>query len=77
MLLAYEATKDLLVTTRITQTPFESFAAPVLEGQKPVILPILCAGIGVVDGSLQLMPAARVACRGLYRDEETLKPKRT
>ncbi|MCK4870622.1 MAG: uracil phosphoribosyltransferase [Gammaproteobacteria bacterium] len=75
LLLVYEATKDLPMTTRQIQTPLEIFDAPVLAGQKQVILPILRAGIGMVDGFLAHMPSARVAHIGLYRDEETLEPQ--
>lgn len=75
LLLAYEATKDLPMTSRIVNTPLESFEAPVLAGKKPVILPILRAGIGMVDAFLTLMPAARVGHIGLYRDEKTLEPQ--
>lgn len=74
ILLVYEATKDLPVTSQIVQTPLETFEAPVLAGKKPVILPILRAGIGMVDAFLTLMPSARVGHIGLYRDEKTLKP---
>lgn len=74
MLLAYEATATLPMTTRQITTPLESFEAPVLAGKKPVILAILRAGITMVDGFLTLMPSARVAHIGLYRNEETLQP---
>jgi uracil phosphoribosyltransferase len=75
ILLAYEATKDLPMTTHTIKTPLESFSAPVLDGKKPVILPILRAGIGMVDGFLTLMPSARVGHIGLFRNEETLQPE--
>lgn len=74
LLLAYEATKDLPMTSKIIKTPLETCEAPVLAGPKQVILPILRAGIGMVDAFLMLMPSARVAHIGLYRDEKTLKP---
>ena len=73
--LVYEATKDLPITHETIKTPLETFAAPVLDGKKPVILPILRAGIGMVDGFLTLMPSARVGHIGLFRNEETLKPE--
>ena len=76
LLLAYEATKDLPMTTKTVETPLETFEAPVIAGKKQVILPILRAGIGMVDAFLTLMPSARVGHIGLYRDEETLKPHR-
>lgn len=75
MLLVYEATKDLPMTTQKIKTPLETFDAPVLSGKKPVILPILRAGIGMVDGFLSLIPSARVGHIGLYRNEETLEPQ--
>ena len=73
-LLAYEVTKDLPLTMVQTSTPLETFDSPVLEGKKPVILPILRAGVGMVNSFLNLMPSARVGHIGLFRDEETLKP---
>lgn len=73
--LVYEATKNLPLTTQMIKTPLETFAAPVLDGKKPVILPILRAGIGMVDGFLTLMPSARVGHIGLFRNEETLLPE--
>jgi uracil phosphoribosyltransferase len=73
--LVYEATKDLPITSEIVKTPLETFDAPVLDGKKPVILPILRAGIGMVDGFLTLMPSARVGHIGLFRNEETLQPE--
>lgn len=75
ILLAYEVTKDLPMTSRTVQTPLEAFSAPVLAGKKPVVLPILRAGIGMVDGFLTLMPSARVGHIGLFRNEETLEPE--
>lgn len=75
LLLAYEATKDLPMTTTTVQTPLEKFEAPVLAGKKPVILPILRAGIGMVDGFQSLMPSARVGHIGLFRNEKTLEPE--
>jgi uracil phosphoribosyltransferase len=74
ILLVYEATKDLPMTLRMVRTPLERFEAPVLAGKKPVVLPILRAGIGMVDAFLTLMPSARVGHIGLYRDEATLQP---
>lgn len=74
MLLAYEATKQLPLTLKTIQTPLETFDAPILEGKKPVVLPILRAGIGMIDGILSLIPSARVGHIGLFRDEATLHP---
>lgn len=73
-LLVYEVTKDLPVVQKTVETPLESCEMPVLAGKKPVILAILRAGVGMIDGFLNLMPSARVAHIGLYRDEETLEP---
>lgn len=73
--LAYEATRDLPLTRKSIKTPLEKYSAPLLSGKKPVILPILRAGIGMVDGFLTLMPSARVGHIGLYRNEETLQPE--
>jgi uracil phosphoribosyltransferase len=74
VLLTYEATKNLSITTKIVKTPLEKYKSPVLAGIKPVIVPILRAGLGMVDGFLELMPSARVGHIGLFRDEKTLKP---
>ena len=76
VLLAYEATNRLPLTAKIVQTPLASFEAPLLSGKKPVILPILRAGLGMVDGFLELIPSARVGHIGLFRNEETLQPEK-
>lgn len=73
-LLTYEATRNLPLTHKKITTPLETCDALILDGKKPVILPILRAGLGMVDGILSLMPSARVGHIGLYRDEETLNP---
>jgi uracil phosphoribosyltransferase len=74
MFLAYEALRDLpLTTTRIT-TPLQEMDAPMLEGKKLVFVSILRAGNGLLDGLLELVPGARVGFVGLYRDPETLQP---
>lgn len=75
LLLVYEATKDLPITHKDIKTPLETISAPVLQGKKPVILPILRAGIGMVDAFLSLIPSARVGHIGLFRNEETLQPQ--
>lgn len=74
-LLVYEATKDLPLTTEKIQTPLEPMDAPCLSGKKPVVLPILRAGLGMVDGFLTLIPSARVGHIGLFRNEQTLQPQ--
>ncbi|APX21845.1 MAG: uracil phosphoribosyltransferase [Rhodobacteraceae bacterium] len=73
-LLAYEVTHELPVTTKHIETPMCPMDAPVIEGKKLVLVSILRAGNGLLDGILELVPAARVGFVGLYRDEETLKP---
>ena len=74
MLLTYEATRDLPMTTRTIETPICPFEAPVLAGKKLAIVPILRAGLGMVDGILTLIPSAKVGHIGLYRDPDTLEP---
>lgn len=72
--LAYEATRDLALGRTEIETPLVSMQAPILDGKKPALISILRAGNGLLDGVLDLVPAARVGFVGLYRDEETLKP---
>ena len=74
MLLTYEATRDLPLTERAVETPICATMAPTLRGKKFAVVPILRAGLGLVDGVLRMVPAARVGHIGLYRDEETLDP---
>jgi uracil phosphoribosyltransferase len=74
MLLAYEVTRDLPMTTQRIETPLCEMDAPVLEGRKLALVSILRAGNGLLDGILELIPAARVGFVGLYRDPETLQP---
>lgn len=74
LLLAYEVTRDLQMTTKRIETPMCEMDAPVIEGKKLALVSILRAGNGLMDGILELIPAARVGFIGLYRDEETLKP---
>jgi uracil phosphoribosyltransferase len=73
-LLAYEVTRNLPLTTTTIETPLCEMDAPVLGGKKLALISILRAGNGLLDGILDLIPAARVGFVGLYRDEETLKP---
>lgn len=73
-LLAYEVTRELPMTTRAIETPLQTMDAPVLAGRKMALVSILRAGNGLLDGILELVPAARVGFVGLYRDEETLEP---
>ena len=74
MLLTYEATRDLPLEKVQTETPVAMATTEVLAGKKLGIVPILRAGLGMVDGMLSLIPAAKVGHVGLYRDPETLKP---
>ncbi|GHG91421.1 uracil phosphoribosyltransferase [Pseudodonghicola xiamenensis] len=74
LLLAYEITSEMPMTTRAIETPLEEMDAPILAGKKLAVVSILRAGNGMLDGVLQLVPSARVGFIGLYRDEETLKP---
>lgn len=74
MLLAYEITRDLPMTSKTIETPMVEMEAPTLKGKKLALVSILRAGNGLLDGVLELIPSARVGFVGLYRDEETLKP---
>jgi len=74
LLLAYEVTRDLPMTTKAIETPLTEMEAPILRGKKLVLVSILRAGNGLLDGVLELVPAARVGFIGLYRDEMTLQP---
>src|SRR5271154_1987649 len=73
MLLCYEVTRDLPVEFVEVETPLETTKAPMIAGKKLVFAPILRAGVGFLDGMLELVPSARVAHIGLYRDPETLE----
>lgn len=74
LLLAYEVTRGLELTTKRIDTPLCEMDAPILEGKKLALVSILRAGNGLLDGILELVPAARVGFVGLYRDPETLQP---
>ena len=74
MFLTYEATRDLPLTTRKIETPLCAMDAPTLSGKKLAVVPILRAGLGLVEGVLRMVPSAKVGHIGLYRDEETLQP---
>lgn len=73
-LISYEAMRDLPLVEEEIDTPLEIAKCPVMAGRKPAIVPILRAGLGMVDGLLTLIPVAKVGHIGLYRDEETLEP---
>ncbi len=72
LLLAYEVLRDLPMTTRHIETPMAEMEAPILRGKKLVLVSILRAGSGLLDGMLDLVPSARIGHVGLYRDPETL-----
>jgi len=74
LLLAYEVTRELPMTTKRIETPLCEMDAPAIEGKKLALVSILRAGNGLLDGILELVPAARVGFVGLYRDHETLQP---
>ncbi len=74
MLMGYEAFRELPLVLEHVKTPICETMAPVIEGKKIAVVPILRAGLGMVDGILSLVPGAKVGHIGLYRDEETRKP---
>jgi uracil phosphoribosyltransferase len=74
MLMGYEATKDLPLEDVEIETPLERTRAQMVSGKKLTLVPILRAGLGMVEGMLRLMPSVRVGHIGLYRDHDTLQP---
>lgn len=74
MLMCYEATRDLPLEETSIETPMGVAKTQVIAGRKLAFVPILRAGLGMVDGVLQMVPAAKVGHIGLYRDHETLQP---
>ncbi|MBE6225747.1 MAG: uracil phosphoribosyltransferase [Bacteroidales bacterium] len=74
MLMGYEITRDFPLEYKTIETPLQTMEAPKLAGKKVVIAPILRAGLGMVEGLLNLIPSARVGHIGLYRDETTCEP---
>lgn len=74
MLMAYEITRDLPLQETTVKTPVAEAKTKVIAGKKLGLVPILRAGLGMVDGILKLIPAAKVGHIGLYRDPETLQP---
>jgi uracil phosphoribosyltransferase len=72
MLLVYEVTRDMPLVYREIETPLAKMRAPLIDGKKVVLLNILRAGTGMVEGMLRILPSARVGQIGLYRDPETL-----
>jgi uracil phosphoribosyltransferase len=73
-LLTYEATRDLPVEPTEITTPLQKMTGVSVSGKKVAVVPILRAGLGMVDGVLRMVPVARIGHIGLYRDEETLEP---
>jgi uracil phosphoribosyltransferase len=73
-LLTYEATKDLETVPLEIETPLTKMTGTAVTGKKVAVVPILRAGLGMVDGVLRMVPVARIGHIGLYRDEETLEP---
>jgi len=74
LLMGYELTRNLPMTTKEIETPIQTMQAPVIAGKKIAVVPILRAGLGMADGLLELIPAARMGHVGLYRDHETKRP---
>lgn len=74
MLMAYEATRDFPLEEIEIETPMMKMKSEVLQGKKVGLIPILRAGLGMVEGMLRIIPAAKVGHIGLYRDHDTLKP---
>lgn len=74
ILMGYEALSDLKTTDMEIKTPIEDTVQPVIDGKKLAIVPILRAGLGMVNGMLELVPLAKVGHIGMYRDEETHQP---
>jgi uracil phosphoribosyltransferase len=74
LLMGYEVTRDLPLTTRRIDTPMQAMDAPVIAGRKLAVVPVLRAGIGMSDGLLDLIPSARVGHVGVYRDHDTHEP---
>jgi uracil phosphoribosyltransferase len=74
MLIAYEATRDMKLREEPIETPIGPFSGAALDGKKVVLIGILRAGLGILDGMLELIPSARIGHVGLYRDPKTLEP---
>lgn len=74
LLLAYEATRDFPLENKEIETPLETATVRVIKGRKPAVVPILRAGLGMVEGVLKVIPQAKVGHIGVFRDPKTLKP---
>ena len=75
VLLGFEALKDLELETREIETPLTKYNAPFISGKKLAIVPVLRAGLGMVNGILTLVPSAKIGHIGLYRDHDTMEPQ--
>jgi uracil phosphoribosyltransferase len=73
MLMAYEVTRDMPLTYQEIETPIKAMNSPFIDGKKIVVISVLRAGNGILDGMLQILPSARVGHVGLYRDPKTLE----
>lgn len=73
-LMAYEVTRNMVTEDVVVETPIAKTTQKSLAGKKVAIIPIIRAGLGMVDGFLELIPAAKVGHIGMYRDQKTLKP---
>ena len=73
MLMAYEVTRDMPLIYREIETPITAMKTPFIDGKKIVVISVLRAGNGILDGMLQILPSARVGHVGLYRDPKTLQ----
>ncbi len=74
LLVGYEVTRNLSLTTETIRTPVQKMDAPVLDGPLPVVVPVLRAGLGMAEGLIELIPDCYIGHVGLYRDEETHRP---
>lgn len=75
LLMGYEVTRHLPLRTKTIKTPMQEMSAPILDGPQPVIIPVLRAGLGMSEGLVELIPDCQIGHIGLYRDEETHRPK--
>ncbi len=74
LLMGYELTREMPVTTERIETPLAAMDAPVIAGKKVAVVPILRAGLGMAEGLIDLIPSARMGHIGLYRDPQTKRP---
>lgn len=74
-LMTYEMTRNLEIKTKTINTPITQYDAPFIAGKKQVVVPILRAGLGMVEGITNVLPGVKIGHIGIYRDEETLQPQ--